>query len=114
LRHIARLDKNNKLYGAEGFQRALVDQWVDFVTCELEPAAEAYMLPYFGWIPHFKSAFDKAHNDLKKCIRVLDHHTKSAKKFLVGDHLTIADIAVASALVNCFQWVWDDKYRKSI
>jgi len=32
----------------------------------------------------------------------------------VGDHLTIADIGIATSLVNCFQWVWDDKYRKSI
>jgi len=72
------------------------------------------MLPYYGLIPKVKSIHEKATTDVKKYTRVLDDHFKKGAKFLIGDSLSIADIAVVTALAAPFQFVWDDKYRKSI
>lgn len=37
IRYLARLSPSSNLYGASHFQEALVDQWIDFANCELEP-----------------------------------------------------------------------------
>lgn len=73
------------------------------------------MLPYYGHIPRVKSIHDRAFEDVKKFTRVLDDHLKkNGGKFIVGQNITIADIAVATTLASPLQYVWDEKYRKSI
>lgn len=93
----------------------MVDQWVDWNTTGLEPAVEAYMLPYYGLIPRVRAGHDAATEDVKKMTRVLDEQLKkNGGKFVVGQQLTLADIAIATNLAAPLQYVWDEKYRKSI
>lgn len=115
IRHLARSSKTAQLYGSTVFEQSLVDQWVDFSMSQLEPAAEAYMLPYLGYIPYAKSYHEKASGDLKKFIHVLEKRIKdNGTGFIVGGKITIADVTVAAALQPCFQFTWDEKYRKTI
>lgn len=115
LRHLARLAPNAKLYGADGFEQSSVDQWVDWSMSQLEPAIEAYQLPYLGYIPYAKSVHDKALTDVKKLIHILDKRIKdNASGAVVGKDVTIADFAIAAALQIVYQFVWDEKFRKGI
>ncbi len=57
-------------------------------------------------------SYDKAKTDLSTALATLNTHLEG-KKFLVNDSVTLADIAVASALVYPFKLVCDEDYRKS-
>jgi elongation factor 1-gamma len=55
----------------------------------------------------------KAKDDLKRALLILDEYLAD-KTFLVGHQVTLADIAVASALVYPFKFVMDADYRSDI
>ena len=64
-----------------------------------------------GYKPYEKESFENDLEALKKCLRILDDRLKQ-NKFLVGDSLSIADIAVVSGLSFLFRFVFDEKFRK--
>jgi elongation factor 1-gamma len=111
LRYIARHNENAKLYGSTDFERALVDQYVDWVALYLEPAAGPVLRTYLGYVPYEKASFEKSLEELKKALRVLDDRVKQSK-YLAGETLTIADIAVVTGLSFFFRYVLDEKTRK--
>lgn len=72
------------LYGATLFDEAQVDQWLEFCVLELEVAVLVVL--EHGAAPAAKS-------DVQKALGVLDKVLES-RTFLVGDSITIADIAL--------------------
>lgn len=64
LRYIARANRASGLYGENNHQEALVDQWIDFVTTEMEPVFVSLVVPVLGWYPLETSQGAKAHADL--------------------------------------------------
>lgn len=113
LRHVARINKNKGLYGSNEHQESSVDQWLDWTALELEPPMVQLMLPIFGLMEYDKDKNKKALSDIMNVLRVLDSHLK-INNYMVGNNLTIADIAVASALVNPMRFLWEEKFRKNI
>lgn len=89
----------------------MVDQWVDFAASEIEFAALAWIFPILGVIPNNPAATNKAQNDVKKVLSILDSHLVT-RTFLVGNSVTLADVAVATALVQLYQLVLDPTFRK--
>jgi len=69
------------------------------------------ILPIFGIQHHDHERAHKAKEDLKKVVEILENHLKG-KTFLVGNHLTIADIAVATSLFLPFRYLWEESARK--
>lgn len=49
--------------------------------------------------------------ELKSKIMVLDQQL-TGKSFLVGETLTIADVVMATSLSECFQTIFNEKFRK--
>lgn len=113
LRYLARTKRSEGLYGENEFQEGLVDQWLDFSSLELEPAILQLVLPIQGWIQFCKDRHKRAWNDATAGLKILDNHLK-VNTFMVGKKLTIADIALASVLVNAFKFVFEEKFRKSV
>lgn len=109
-RYVARLRRDTELYGATFFESGLVDAWVDFAANELELPATLWVYPVFGYLPHNAGVTEKAKADLAKALGTLDAHLAD-KTYLVGEKITLADLACASALVYPYKIVMSPEYR---
>jgi elongation factor 1-gamma len=88
-----------------------VDQWIDFSVNEIELPLNVWVFPVLGWMDFHHDATEKAKQDVSKALNILNqhllHHT-----FLVGEGVTLADIAVAMALLRGYKLVFDPKFRR--
>ena len=58
-------------------------------------------------------AFKHASNELKESIQAIDKHLEG-KKFLVGDSITLADIALVSALHYPMHFSFNNQFRNKV
>ncbi|MGJ8669630.1 MAG: glutathione S-transferase family protein [Oceanococcus sp.] len=94
-RYVANLS-SSPLYPQGKFQRALVDQWMDFMSCHLgrwfntlyfEQAIKATV----GMGEPNQAAVDEATTFASQQLKMLDGHLQS-KQYFLGEQLTIADL----------------------
>lgn len=109
-RFIARVRNDTGLYGADFAASGAVDSWVDFCANEIELSAALWVYPVLGLTPANGALSGKAKGDLQKALKVVDNHLAD-KTYMVGHRVTLADIAIVSALVYPFKFVADAKYR---
>jgi elongation factor 1-gamma len=109
-RYVARMRRDTELFGVSFFESALVDSWIDFSAHNIELPATLWFYPVLGYIPYNAIATAKAKTDLAKALTVLEKHLQD-KTYLVGHKITLADIAVVSALVYPFKFVADAAFR---
>jgi len=69
------------------------------------------LYPIKGIIQNNPAATNKAKGDVRKALDLLNHHLAS-RTFLVGQRVTIADIAVSLSLLDVYTTVLDPAYRK--
>lgn len=98
------------MYGATFFESAQVDSWLDFSANELEIAAMMWLSPIFGHMPFDQNVADRAQADLFRALGVLEAHLLS-NTFLVGNGITLADIAIVCALFNPMRMILDTETR---
>lgn len=110
-RYVARLDSNTQLFGANAFEHALVEQWIDFATTELSLPTRVWLYPIFGLMENNNEATSKAKADVRKVLGILNEYLAD-KTFLVGERVTLADIVVSMSLVHLFKLVLDPGFRK--
>lgn len=67
----------------------------------------------FGWAPVEKEKYDSAIKSLKTAATHLNVHLQG-KEWLVGKHVTVADVIVGVYIVAAFQTVLDAGYRKAM
>lgn len=67
----------------------------------------------FGWSKIDSEVYNQAIKDLKEHIKLLNTHLQG-KDYLVGNHLTVADIIVGLSLVIAYQTVLDGGFRKAM
>lgn len=68
----------------------------------------------FGWgAPVDKDLYNEAIKALKGAVTVLNTHLQG-KDYLVGGHLTVADIVIGLQLTLAFQTVLDGGFRKAM
>mmetsp|Transcript_32087 Transcript_32087/g.88657 ORF Transcript_32087/g.88657 Transcript_32087/m.88657 type:complete len:444 (+) Transcript_32087:45-1376(+) len=109
-RYVARLRADSELCGSSFYDSAQVDTWMDFCTHDIELPATLWYYPFLGIAPYNALITAKAKADLGKALAILEAHLLD-KTFIVGHHITLADIAVASALVYPFKFVAEPSYR---
>lgn len=101
LRYVARCDKNDEhhVFGRTPFEASQVDMWVDFAANEIDRANAVYIRATFE-----EGADVPTDEDQQAVERVLAglEEVLSIRTFLVGERMSIADIAVAFSL----QWVY--------
>lgn len=97
------------LMGDDAFTNAKVSSWLEVASNDIDLPAAIWVLPTFGLLPSNAAATNKAKSDIKKVMANLEKNLSTG--FLVGDKVTLADIAVASSLVYVFRAVADTKYR---
>ena len=101
-RYVARLRPDVGLYGASFYQQAQVDQWIDFSANELEPARGVWLYTVVGALPsNNPKPLQEAKKDVEAALKVLDSHFLH-NTYLVGQQVTLADIAIFSALLDVY------------
>ncbi|CAJ0948834.1 unnamed protein product [Ranitomeya imitator] len=82
---------------------SLIKQWVNYAESDVLPAA-------YG-MDH-KQTKDRSRVELQKILEVLEGHLK-VRTYLVGERLSLADIAVSCCLVHPFSKVISSSHRQS-
>merc|ERR1712059_235225 len=97
--------------GADAASRAQVVQWMCMADNEILPAACTWVFPTMGIMQFNKNATDRAKEDIKVALKTLNDHLLT-RTFLVGERLTLADIAVACTMLALYKQVLDPAFRK--
>jgi elongation factor 1-gamma len=98
-RYVAR---QGKLYGANNYEAAVIDQWIDFASNEIELPSAAWLYPILDIVPENREATNKAKGDIRKALDILNHHLET-RTFLVGERISLADIVVSMSLYRLYQ-----------
>ena len=96
--------------GKDAVQKALVQQWISFADTEVLPPACSWVFPVLGLMQQNKASTERAREDLTRVMSVLNAHLLHST-FLVGERVTLADIAVACNLLLPYKYVFDKDFR---
>merc|ERR1712131_269928 len=97
--------------GSDAAARAQVVQWMCMADNEILPASCTWVFPTMGIMQYNKTATERAKEDIKAALKTLNDHLLT-KSFLVGERLTLADIAVACTMLSLYKQVLDPAFRK--
>ncbi|XP_069775606.1 valine--tRNA ligase isoform X2 [Narcine bancroftii] len=100
-----------RMRGSGSKEAALVRQWLSYADIEVMPSSCAWAFPALGLMKHNIQAVERAQLDLRKTLQFLDNHLK-LRTYLVGEAVTLADIAVTCALLLPYQHVFEPDFRK--
>ncbi len=101
--YLASMEPGNTLLPRDERTRADIARWQFWEQAHWSPACRPYLWenffkPLLGQGESSQDELQKAAEKLDRCSRVLDSHLADCR-WLVGDNLTLADIAVASPLM---------------
>nr|ABM55534.1 putative translation elongation factor 1-gamma [Maconellicoccus hirsutus] len=102
---------NQQLRGVDAVQQAQVIQWLDFADGAILPASSRLVFPLLGIMPFNKQTANSAKEDVKAVLKYLDEYLLT-RTYLVGERITLADIAVATSLFQLYTHVLDPSFRK--
>jgi len=101
---------SDDLRGKSNVDKAHVIQWISFAESEILPHACALVFPCLGLIQFNKQANEKAKEEIKRIFAALNQHLLT-RTYLVGERVTLADISVATNLVQLYQLVLEPSFR---
>jgi len=110
VRYIARLGKGH-LYGANDVEAGLIESFVSMSATDIDLPANVWIFPILGYISNNAQATERARKDIQKVLSFLNKHL-ATRTYLVGERITIADIAVSMSLYYLYQKVMDNNFRK--
>lgn len=82
------------LLGRSPFERAKINQWIEFGACEIQKCQREIIYPIFNWKELNKESAEKEKNNLKYYLMILEKELSHGKKYIMGDRLTLADIVL--------------------
>ncbi|KAI4890325.1 hypothetical protein NFI96_018351 [Prochilodus magdalenae] len=88
-------------------------QWLSFAENELTPAACAVVFPLLGVMGVDKKLQQSSRTELLRVLKVLDQ-VLEPRTFLVGESLSLADMAVAMAALLPFKYALEPSDRKTL
>merc|ERR1711863_225968 len=97
--------------GSDAAARAQVVQWMSMADSDILPAACTWVFPTMGIMQFNKNATERAKEDVKTALKSLNDHLLT-RTFLVGERLSLADIAVATTMLSLYKQVLDPAFRK--
>jgi len=97
--------------GKEAAARAQVLEFMCWADSDVLPASSTWVFPCMGIMQYNKTNEARAKEDIKAALSCLNKHLLS-KTFLVGERISLADIAVACTMLNLFKYVLDPAFRK--
>ena len=101
------------LLGTNIFERAKINQWIEFGSCEIQQCQKEIIYPIFNWKELNKELADKANKKLRKNILILEKELSHGKKYILGDNITLADIVLFRYLRFFMMLHFPENIRKS-
>lgn len=105
--------KKPELLGSSDYERALVQQFICSVDCELVPAAAAVIYPALGYAPYNASEWKKAGEALLAKLKIYDTILQP-RTYLVGESITLADIIMVCVLDRVYGLFLEASDRKDL
>ena len=102
-----------ELLGENAFERAKVNQWVEFACCEINRCCKNVIYPIFGWREFSKDSFDKDNNKLKDYLKIIEKEL-SNNEYITGKKMTLADVLLFRYLRFFMMFHFPDGMRKSL
>ena len=99
--------------GACELTQSQVWQWASFADSELLPAVATLVFPLLGIMQFQKNQAERARKDVDQLLAVLNKHL-TENTYLVGERITLADIAVFTTLLQLFENVLEEADRKKV
>jgi glutathione S-transferase len=109
-RYVARIRRDTGVYGQTFIESGAIDGWVEFCQHELEVPLCVWVYPKLGIFEEVPAATKQAKEDVAKAMGILNKHLES-HTFMVGHQVTLADITIASCLLDGFVHVMDEAFR---
>jgi len=101
----------SELLGADVFEQALVEQYMNIANSEVGLPMSQWVYPLLGYFPYDKTAVKTAEVETLKVLAVLDKKILLTRTFLVGDSITLADIVMACTVMPLYQHVLEASDR---
>jgi len=108
---IAHFLSNEQLRGKTLAEQSQVLQWVEYGEREIVPTSATLVYPCMGIMQFNKQNNERAKDELKHILQLLNNYLRT-RTYLVGERITLADIAVASDLLLLFQWIIEPNLRE--
>ncbi|CAI2180046.1 12747_t:CDS:10 [Funneliformis geosporum] len=110
--YVASQKEGTQLLGKDKTETSQVLQYILFAENEITPHANTWVNPILGITSYNKAAHSQAVDGLKKSLGVLEKVLLN-KTYLIGERITLADIAVSTSLYLPFKLVLDAEFRKN-
>lgn len=107
------LASQSKKVGKDEKQQSQVWQWLSFADNEVTPVACAVVFPLLGVMGMDKKLQQSSRAELLRVLKVLNQALEP-KTFLVGESITLADMAVACAVLLPFKYALEPQDRKNL
>jgi elongation factor 1-gamma len=101
------------LLGCNNEERARVEQWSLWGYTSFVPSMFKAASAVHGWAEVSQADYTASMNDIKAFAKTVNLNLKG-KNFLVGDHVTLADIVVATQFIIPQQTILDGGFRKAM
>ena len=102
-----------ELLGDTLFEKAIVNQWCEFASIELNRCNKSIIYPIFGWNDFSKESFNKDNAKIKDYLKLIEKQL-SKNEFICGNKLTLADILVFRYLRYLMMFHFPTQMRKSL
>ena len=102
------------LLGINILERAKVNQWIEFASCEIQKCQQEIIFPIFNWKEVNKEMTDKANKKLKQYIGILEKQLSHGKKYILGEQITLADIVLFRYLRFFMMLHFAENMRKAL
>lgn len=108
---IAHFLSNEQLRGKTLAEQSQVLQWIEYADREINPTSATLVYPCMGIMQFNKQNNERAKSELSNILKLLNNHLRT-RTYLVGERITLADIAVACDLLLLFQWIIEPSLRE--
>jgi len=99
------------LMGSNAEERAEVLQWLDLADDEFLPHVLAWTLPALSAMQDNKNQVDTSKNQLLRLLGILNEYLLT-RTYLVGERITLADVALVLDLLPAYQYVLEPDMRR--
>jgi len=100
-RYVSRLKLDNPLCGSSSIETALIEQWIDFASLEIDANTGNWLRPRMGRAVYLPPVEEAVISALKRALGALNTHLAS-NTYLVGHSVTLADIITTMNLYMGF------------
>jgi elongation factor 1-gamma len=99
------------LMGSNAEEKAEIVQWLDLADNEFLPHVLAWTLPALSAMQYNKSQVETSKTELLRLLGILNEYLLT-RTYLVGERITLADVALALDLLPAYQHVLEPELRR--